>query len=133
MEHIIDNVAGPIAKEIRKENNIHGYYGYVSLQEAIDGISKDDTDFAGVAGGNVMDDNHIENFLKLLSEGEQGKLHNVTTSAAFLFKGHTINVNKCITGTTGDIWYEINDSLGVLHTKAWKVRGSFSAARRSIP
>ena len=46
MEHIIDNVAGPIAKEIRKENNIHGYYGYVSLQEAIDGISTDDTDFA---------------------------------------------------------------------------------------
>ncbi len=112
MEDIIDNISGPIAKEIREKNNIHGHYGYLSLQEALEGIPTDGTSFTGVAGGNVTNEGHLDNFLKLLSEGEQGNLRDVATSAAFLFNGHTVNVSKYVSGTTGDIWYEINDSLG---------------------
>jgi hypothetical protein len=72
-------------------------------------------EFVGAAGGNVMDPDHMGEFLKLLSVGEDGKAVARKGAATFFFREHVICIVKSAPMVNGrnspTSYYELVDSL----------------------
>lgn len=63
--------------------------------------------FVTVVGGNVLDDNHVEEFMKhLTATTDHGKL-----AATLFFHDHVIAILCLRRGKSGDVWFDVIDSL----------------------
>jgi hypothetical protein len=67
--------------------------------------------FEGVSGGNVMDESHMGDFLRLLSVGESGKGGHCKAAATFFFREHVISIVKYLGSNGRQVCYDLIDSL----------------------
>ncbi|KAL9182399.1 hypothetical protein ACHAXT_013051 [Thalassiosira profunda] len=70
--------------------------------------------FVGVCGGNILDDNHLaslkSSLLLLDDKRERVRLKGRKIGATFFFHGHVVALHV-INGNEGDVWIELIDSL----------------------
>ena len=110
---VIDRQCGPILQEIR---------GKLGLDERALIIPSDvhdhlvdckilkQKDFIGAAGGNIMEPDHIGEFIKLLSVGEDGKGASRKAAATLFFQEHVVSIVKCPVGQNQS-FYDLVDSI----------------------
>lgn len=110
---IIDVRCGPILRKIRGKLGLGGHAliipSDVHDQLVDDKILRQEY-FVGAAGGNVMDQNHMGEFLKLLFGGEDGDAKFSKSAATFFFREHVISIVKTPAGQ-GQCYYDLIDSL----------------------
>lgn len=76
--------------------------------------------FAGCAGGNIVDPDHLGEFLKLL-KGEPGKTQHLKAGATLFFREHVVSVVKFPTSPTEAV-YDMVDSLPTCNGRASRTR-----------
>ena len=76
--------------------------------------------FVGATGGNIVDDEHLEELLKLL-QGEPGKTQHYKAAATFFFREHVISIVKFPTSPTEAV-YDMVDSLPTCNGRASRTR-----------
>ena len=112
---VIDRQCGPLLQKIRGKlglgpsaliipSDVHDHLVDAKIlhQEA----------FEGAAGGSVMDPNHMNEFLKLLDVGADGKGPHRKAAATFFFHEHVISIVKIpATSHNGTAFFDLVDSL----------------------
>ena len=112
VEDVIDRQCGPLLREIRGKLGLGGHALIIPSDvhdHLVDKKLLDQKYFEGVAGGNVMDPNHMGEFLKLISVGEDGKGQHRKAAATFFFHEHVISIAKNVTASGA--YYDLIDSL----------------------
>ena len=113
IDNIIDNRCGPILRKIRGKLGL-GDHALIIPSDVHDQLVDDkilhQEYFVGAAGGNVMDRQHMGEFLKLLVHGEDGKSAFSKSAATFFFREHVISMVKTPVGN-GQVQFELVDSL----------------------
>ena len=128
VKRVIDKECGPILRTIREKlglkekdlivpSDVHHHF-------FITGILQRDQ-FIGVTGGNIMDPQHLRNFLQLLVDddnnghhqnGSANKTTNGKAGATLFFREHVISIVKSIDPQTKRSYYDLIDSMpGMLH------------------
>lgn len=121
---VIDRECGPLLREVRGKlglggdaliipSDVHDYLVDKKLlsQEA----------FVGAAGGNIMDPQHLAEFLRLIDSGEKNSHINKRTGAALFFREHVVSIVKV--PLTGGKWcYDLIDSLPGSNGQASRTR-----------
>jgi USP8 dimerisation domain len=114
--HIIDNVCGPVLRKIRSKLGLPAHAllipSDVHDQLVDDKVLSQDC-FEGASGGSVLDEDHVGEFLKLLSVGESGTGANSKAAATFFFREHVISIVKYHhhSGSNRQVWYDLIDSM----------------------
>jgi hypothetical protein len=116
---VIDRDCGPLLREIRSKLGLDGCALIIPSDvhdHLVDKHILRQEAFVGAAGGNVMDPDHMGEFLKLLSVGEDGKGAGRKGAATFFFREHVICIVKSaplVNGRTSSptSYYELVDSL----------------------
>jgi hypothetical protein len=109
---IIDRQAGPILREIRRKLGLGGAALIIPSDvhdHLVDKKILHQDKFAGAAGGNIMDENHYGEFLKLLAAGDDGKASSYRAAATLFFREHVISIVKHFVGSTAV--YDLIDSM----------------------
>ena len=113
IDAIIDQECGPILRKIRGKLGL-GDHALIIPSDVHDQLVDDNIlhqkYFVGVAGGNVMDPEHMGEFLKLLVFGEDGKSTYSKAAATFFFREHVISIVKMPIGN-GKVEFDLIDSL----------------------
>ena len=110
---IIDIQCGPILRKIRGKLGLGGHALIIPSDvhdQLVDDKILHQEYFIGAAGGNVMDPNHMGEFLKLLVRGEDGKSEFSKSAATFFFREHVISLVKTPVGK-GQCHFDLIDSL----------------------
>jgi hypothetical protein len=116
---VIDRDCGPLLREIRSKLGLDGCALIIPSDvhdHLVDKHILRQDAFVGAAGGNVMDPDHMGEFLKLLSVGEDGKGAGRKGAATFFFREHVICIVKSAPLVNGynsspSSYYELVDSL----------------------
>jgi USP8 dimerisation domain len=112
--HIIDNVCGPVLRKIRSKLGLPAHAllipSDVHDQLVDDKVLSQDC-FEGASGGSVLDEDHMGEFLKLLSVGESGTGAHSKAAATFFFREHVISIVKYHHGSNRQVWYDLIDSM----------------------
>ena len=112
VEDVIDRVCGPILQAIRSK------LGYVDRSFLIPSDTHDhllemgllpQRYFEGVIGGDVTDNTHMEEYLRILSVGEDGKGAYRKAASTFFFHSHVISITKVV--LDDEVSYDVFDSL----------------------
>lgn len=119
---IIDKQCGPILRDIRNKLGL-GNHALIIPSDVHDHLVDKkilrQEDFAGAAGGNVMDPQHLGEFLKLIAVGDDGKHGQCPAGATLFFREHVISIVKRPivdnNGNTVAAYYDLYDSLPVMH------------------
>jgi hypothetical protein len=127
--HIIDRVCGPVLRKIRSKLGLPAHAllipSDVHDQLVDDNVLSQDV-FEGASGGNVLDETHMGEFMKVLSAGESGKGENHSKAAAtFFFREHVISIVKYLAPNGSQVCYDLIDSLPT------SFQGGRSAATRT--
>lgn len=113
--HIIDRVCGPVLRKIRSKLGLGNTHALLIPSDVHDYLVDSNVltqeVFEGAAGGNAMDPEHMGEFLKLLAVGESGKGNRSKAAATFFFREHVISIVKYLNGNTGQVSYDLIDSL----------------------
>lgn len=121
---VIDRECGPLLREVRGKlglggdaliipSDVHDYLVDKKLlsQEA----------FVGAAGGNIMDPQHLAEFLRLIDSGEKNSHISKRTGAALFFREHVVSIVKV--PLAGGKWcYDLIDSLPGSNGQASRTR-----------
>jgi len=110
---IIDIQCGPILRKIRGKLGLGGHALIIPSDvhdQLVDDKILHQEYFIGAAGGNVMDPNHMGEFLKLVVRGEDGKSEFSKSAATFFFREHVISIVKTPIGQ-GQCCFDLIDSL----------------------
>jgi USP8 dimerisation domain len=112
--HIIDNVCGPVLRKIRSKLGLPAHAllipSDVHDQLVDDKVLSQDC-FEGASGGSVLDEDHMGEFLKLLSVGESGTGAHSKAAATFFFREHVISIVKYHSGSNRQVFYDLIDSM----------------------
>jgi hypothetical protein len=111
--NVIDKECPPLLRDIRNKlelegdaliipSDVHDYLvdHKILIQEK----------FAGACGGNILDELHTNEFLKILSSGENGNASDKKTGAALFFHEHVVSIVKCHLGG-GKYCFDLVDSM----------------------
>jgi hypothetical protein len=113
IDSIIDQKCPPILRKIRGKLGL-GDHALIIPSDVHDQLVDDkilhQKYFIGAAGGNVLDLNHMGEFLKLLVHGEDGKTTFAKSAATFFFREHVISLIKTPIGK-GQVEFDLVDSL----------------------
>lgn len=123
---VIDGEAGPLLREIRQKLGL-GMHAFIIPSDVHDHlvdkhVLKQEY-FEGAAGGNVTDPQHLRQFLKLLSVGENGQSLHRKASATFFFHEHVVSIVK-VPQSNGSHCFDLIDSL-----PTWRLGGKTVASR----
>lgn len=122
IEQIIDEIAPSILSRVRNKLGLAPYaliipsdvHDYLVDEK----ILKQEM-FVGVCGGNVLDEDHVNEFLNLLENGhdsnptdgvEEKKDASRKVAAALFFHEHVVSILKVVLAD-GTTWYDLVDSL----------------------
>lgn len=109
--YIIDEQCGPILQRIRYKFGIR-QFDFILLCDVHDHLVDENLlsykQFYGVAGGNIMNKNHMDTFLQLLSDD---LTYNGKKGATFIFHGHVVAILKGIDAISNKPFYEFIDSM----------------------
>ena len=111
--NVIDRECGPLLREVRGKlglgsealiipSDVHDYLVDKKLlhQEA----------FVGATGGNILDSDHLAEFVRLVEGGEKNAHANKRTGAALFFREHVVSIVKV--PLSGGQWcFDMIDSL----------------------
>ena len=88
----------------------------------------------GVCGGEILNDDHLASFksplLLLDDKRERERLKGRTVAETFFFHGHVIALHV-VTGSSGNVWIELIDSLP--NPETWIQRQSWLLAMVEPP
>lgn len=119
VDHVIDYEAGPILRVVRSKLGL-GNHALIIPSDVHDYMVDEkilfQDKFVGVCGGNIMDEEHIGEFVNLLESGERNSHATKKTGAALFFHEHVISIVKIVL-VTGVSWYDIVDSLPQAQSK----------------
>jgi hypothetical protein len=118
VEEIIDDMAPKILARVRRKLGLAGTALIIPSDVhdfLVDEKILKQSDFAGVCGGNIMDSEHITDFLNLLEngseeKGEEKKGETKKVSAALFFHEHVVSILKVVLAD-GTSWYDLVDSM----------------------
>jgi hypothetical protein len=123
---VIDRMCGPILREIRGKLGL-GDHALIIPSDVhdvlVDKKILHQDYFSGAAGGNVMDPKHMDEFMKLLIKGEDGKTAHVKSAATFFFREHVICIVKTPVGNK-QCQFDLIDSLPGVSTNGGRPAGS---------
>ena len=111
--NVIDKECPPLLREIRKKLELDGDALIIPSDvhdHLVDKKILSQSKFSGACGGNILDDKHIGEFLRLLESGEKGDHMMKRTGAAFFFHEHVVSIVKCPLGG-GKFCYDMVDSM----------------------
>jgi hypothetical protein len=116
---VIDRECGPLLREIRNKLGL-GESALIIPSDVHDHLVDKKVlhqkHFEGAAGGNIMDEDHFGEFIKLISVGDDGKAPWSRKAAATLFfREHVISIVKFPVGPN-QVFYDLVDSLPGLAT-----------------
>ncbi|KAL7550903.1 hypothetical protein ACHAWF_014111 [Thalassiosira exigua] len=119
VNHVIDEHAAAILPEVRGKLNL-GRDAFIVPSDVHDHLIDvgllSTSQFVGVCGGNVLDDDHLNSFrsclLLLDDERERERLKGRRVGATFFFHGHVVALHVVdAPGGRGEKWIEFIDSL----------------------
>jgi hypothetical protein len=107
--------AVPLLLAIRKNLAYDTTAGYIAPNEMIDDFVERNllrqSQFEDTAGGNILDPNHLGDFIKLISVGKDGDAPwNRKAAAILFFRQHIISIVKYPVGPE-QVSYDLVDSL----------------------
>lgn len=119
IERVIDDVAPKILAKVRRKLGLSGHaliipsdvHDYLVDEK----ILKQEM-FVGVCGGNIIDGDHLNEFIRLLEDGEDSpnndekKDGTKKIAAALFFHEHVVSILKVVL-PDGTTWYDLVDSL----------------------
>mmetsp|Transcript_20418 Transcript_20418/g.42686 ORF Transcript_20418/g.42686 Transcript_20418/m.42686 type:complete len:971 (+) Transcript_20418:98-3010(+) len=119
INHVIDEHAATVLPEVRSKLNLQGDAFIIPSDvhdHLIDVGLLSTSQFVGVCGGNILDDEHLSSFKNSLflldDERERERLKGRKIAATFFFHGHVIALHVVDSGRKGDgPWVELIDSL----------------------
>lgn len=133
IEQVIDEVAPTILAKVRRKLGLTGHaliipsdvHDYMVDEK----ILKQEM-FVGVCGGNVLDTDHVNEFLNQLENGvdedpsnsnatderDEKKDSSKKVAAAFFFHEHVVSILKVVL-PDGSMWYDLVDSMPTRTTK----------------
>jgi hypothetical protein len=122
IKYVIDTQCGPILRTIRRKLGLGGHALIIPSDvhdHLVDAKILHQDYFAGASGGNIMDQQHYGEFLKLLSDTDYGssttKTSNGKAGATLFFHEHVISIVKFTDATTNRIYFDLIDSMpGIL-------------------
>jgi hypothetical protein len=121
---IIDKECGPLLREIRCKLGLEGDALIIPSDvhdHLVDKNLLKQDKFVGVTGGNIMDPNHLAEFLKLLESGENKSHQNKRTGATLFYREHVVSIVKV--PLTGGKWcFDLIDSLPNSNGQATRTR-----------
>jgi hypothetical protein len=121
---IIDTECGPLLREIRGKLGLEGDALIIPSDvhdHLVDKKLLRQEKFVGVAGGNIMDPDHLAEFLKLLEGGENKSHINKRTGATLFYREHVVSIVKV--PLTGGKWcFDLIDSLPGSNGQATRTR-----------
>lgn len=119
INHVIDEHAATVLPEVRSKLNLEGDAFIIPSDvhdHLIDVGLLSTSQFVGVCGGNILDDEHLTSFKNSLflldDERERERLKGRKIAATFFFHGHVIALHVVDSGRNGNSpWVELIDSL----------------------
>lgn len=119
--HVIDRQCGPLLKEIRSKLGLGGNALIIPSDvhdHLVDHKLLPQDKFLGVAGGNILDPEHLRAFLKLLGQAQN------KGGATLFFHEHVISLIKYYDkkGNGSSYSYDLIDSLPTHNGKATRTR-----------
>jgi len=118
---IIDAQCGPILRNIRSKLGLGGHALIIPSDvhdHLVDAKVLSQQDFEGVAGGNILDDDHLSSFVDLLAFGDGDSKKNGgayrTAAATLFFREHVVSIVKIVQRTGSGppkVMYDLIDSL----------------------
>lgn len=109
---VIDNLCGPILRDIRNKLQLEGDALIIPSDVhdyMVDRHILKQEQFTGASGGNILDEEHVGEFLKLLQKGEKGEHQNKRAGAALFFREHVVSIVKV--PISGGFSYDLVDSM----------------------
>mmetsp|Transcript_26396 Transcript_26396/g.40515 ORF Transcript_26396/g.40515 Transcript_26396/m.40515 type:complete len:674 (+) Transcript_26396:166-2187(+) len=113
IEDVIDGQCISILRDIRSKLQLEGAALIIPSDVhdyMVDHKILKQEQFVGATGGNIIDKQHMIDFLKLLESGEKGEHKNKRSGAALFFREHVISMVKVPMGG-GQFAYDLVDSL----------------------
>ena len=123
IENVIDNIAPGILLKVRKKLGLSGSALIIPSDVhdfLVDEKILKQEMFVGVCGGNLLDGDHMNDFLSLLESGEDSdngssvneekKYSSKRVAAALFFHEHVVSILKVVL-PDGTSWYDLVDSL----------------------
>lgn len=119
--HVIDRQCGPLLREIRSKLGLGGAALIIPSDvhdHLVDKHLLPQDKFLGAAGGNILDPDHIGEFLKLIASAPD------SAGATLFFREHVVSIVKYCNSKGADKYYtyELIDSMPTLHGKASRTR-----------
>ena len=111
---VIDRQCGPLLRQIRSKLGLGGHALIIPSDvhdHLVDHKLLQQDKFIGAAGGNILDEEHLGEFLKLLSVGENGKHGLCAAAATLFFREHVVSLVKRVSHTTQTATYDLVDSM----------------------
>jgi hypothetical protein len=111
--HVIDKQCPPLLRDIRRKLELEGDALIIPSDVhdyLVDHKILHQEKFSGACGGNILDEDHIGEFLRLLEGGETGNASMKKTGAAFFFHEHVVSIVKVPLGQ-GRFAYDMVDSM----------------------
>lgn len=111
---VIDKECGPLLREIRGKLELGGDALIIPSDvhdHLVDKKILSQGWFVGATGGNIMDVNHVGEFLKLLDAGEKNSHVDKKTGAALFFREHVVSIVKVPVGRSGKFYFDLIDSM----------------------
>mmetsp|Transcript_24598 Transcript_24598/g.50797 ORF Transcript_24598/g.50797 Transcript_24598/m.50797 type:complete len:283 (+) Transcript_24598:657-1505(+) len=112
IQSVIDKECVPLLQSIRRKLDLGGASLIIPSDVhdyLVDHKMLYQHKFAGVAGGNISDPDHLGQLVSLL-RGEEGKTSHLKAGATLFFREHVISIVKFPTGATEAI-YDMIDSM----------------------
>ena len=119
IERVIDDVAPKLLVKVRRKLGLSGNALIIPSDVhdfLVDEKILKQEMFVGVCGGNIIDGDHLNEFIRLLEDGEDspnGDEKKDTTkkiAAALFFHEHVVSILKVVL-PDGTTWYDLVDSL----------------------
>jgi len=120
---VIDKQCGPLLREIRGKLKLGGAALIIPSDvhdHLVDKKLLSQDAFVGATGGNIMDQKHLAEFLRLLDTGENNSHARLRTGAALFFREHVVSLAKVPLG--GKWHYDLIDSLPGMAGTATRTR-----------
>lgn len=113
--NVIDKTCVPILREIRSKLGLGGHALIIpsdTHDHLVDRKILKQEYFEGAAGGNIMDPDHLGEFIKLMTVGDDGKKAHCKAAGTLFFREHVISIVK-IPRSNGVSYYDFVNSLPV--------------------
>ncbi|GAX10960.1 hypothetical protein FisN_2Lh490 [Fistulifera solaris] len=119
--HVIDRQCGPLLKEIRSKLGLGGHALIIPSDvhdHLVDQNLLPQDKFLGAAGGNILNSEHLQEFLKLLAQARN------KAGATLFFREHVISLVKYYdkNGNSSSYSYDLIDSMPTHNGKATRTR-----------